>query len=121
MIIYDEEEDVSEIYFILEGVVGIAFSLSADLTGKQYSIGKQLKSFTNTTRSHIVCDHYVTNQCKSQFIYLAVDTEVKCLALLGNHLHENVFPKYPDIMKKLQSDSFELYFKNIFVPLNAMR
>jgi len=42
-IIYDEEEEVPEMYFILEGVIGIAFSLIANgFTNKQFSIGKRL-------------------------------------------------------------------------------
>ena len=42
-IIYDEEEEVPEMYFITEGIIGIAFSLIANgFVNKQYSIGKKL-------------------------------------------------------------------------------
>ena len=50
---------------------------------------------------------------------MALDKEVRAFALVKDHLHEDVFPKYPEIMKKLQIESFELYNKQIFVPLNT--
>jgi len=109
-IIYDEEEEVPEMYFVTEGVIGIAFSLIANgFTNKQYSIGKRLSMNqigpqlnTNPTQGHLICDHYVVNQCKSQFIYMALIKDVKCFALTKKSLHEDVFPKYPEIMKKIQ-------------------
>jgi len=65
-IIYDEEEEVTEMYFVTEGVIGIAFSLIANgFTNKQYSIGKRLS--TNqigpqpNSSAHLICDHYVVN------------------------------------------------------------
>jgi len=92
-IIYDEEEEVPEMYFINEGIIGIAFSLIANgFTNKQYSIGKRLS--TNqlgpqmSSQAHLICDHYVVNQCKSQFIYMALVKEVKCFALTKKTLHE---------------------------------
>ena len=42
-IIYDEEEEVPEMYFIQDGIIGVAFSLiSNGFNEKQYSIGKKL-------------------------------------------------------------------------------
>ena len=115
-IIYDEEQDVTEMYFIEEGIIGIAFSLIANgFACTQFSIGKRLVSGLNPTscnqtqQNHLICDHYVLNNCKCQFIYMALDREVKAFALMKSHLHEDVFPKYPDITRKLQIDSFDLY------------
>lgn len=102
-IIYDEEEEVPELYFILEGVVGVAFSLIANgFTNKQYSIGKRLVADLDHTTAHTICDHYVVNRCKSQFIYMALNKDVKCFALSKKRLHEDVFPKYPEILLKIQ-------------------
>lgn len=43
-IIYDEEEEVPEMYFITEGVVGIGFSLVANgYANKQYHIALKQK------------------------------------------------------------------------------
>lgn len=53
-IIYDEEQDVSEMYFIEEGIIGIAFSLIANgFACANYSIGKRLISGLNPTS----CSH----------------------------------------------------------------
>ena len=41
-IIYDEEEEVLEMYFVTEGIIGIGFSLIANgFLDKQYSIAKK--------------------------------------------------------------------------------
>ena len=103
-IIYDEEQDVSEMYFVEEGIIGIAFSLIANgFAQANYSIGKRLISGLNPTachnqqQNHLICDHYVLNNCKCQFIYMALDREVRAFALVKSHLHEEVFPKYPEI------------------------
>lgn len=124
-IIYDEEQDVSEMYFIEEGIIGIAFSLIANgFACANYSIGKRLISGLNPTscshtqQNHLICDHYVLNNCKCQFIYMALDREVRAFALIKSHLHDEVFPKYPEITEKLQRESFENYNKFIFTPLN---
>lgn len=59
-IIYDEEDEVSEMYFILEGTVAIGYSLIANgISRKQYKIAKKLKS------ECLICDHYVVNNQKS--------------------------------------------------------
>ena len=49
---------------------------------------------------------------------MALDREVRAFALVKRHLHEDVFPKYPSITEKLQTESFENYNKFIFTPLN---
>jgi hypothetical protein len=59
-IIYDEEDEVPEMYFILEGIVGIGYSLIANgISRKQYKIAQKLKSDV------LICDHYVVNNMKS--------------------------------------------------------
>jgi len=41
-IIYDEEEEVLEMYFVTEGIIGIGFSLIANgVLDKQYSVAKK--------------------------------------------------------------------------------
>lgn len=63
-IIYDEEEEVIEMYFITEGLIGVGFSLiSNGYLNKPYSIVKKLKGqiFNQT----MICDHYVVNNLKS--------------------------------------------------------
>ena len=68
-IIYDEEQEVYEMYFIVEGIIGIAFSLIANgFAQTQFSIGQRLVSVNNKTnfcplkqQNHLICDHYVLN------------------------------------------------------------
>ena len=95
-VIYDEEEEVPEMYFITEGVVGIGFSLIANgMTNQQNFISMK------KVGSQLIADHYVVNQCKSQFIYMAINQDVKGFALTKKFLHERVFCKYPEIFQKI--------------------
>ena len=52
---------------------------------------------------------------------MAYNKDVKCFALTKKKLHEEVFPKYPEIMSKIQMESLNLYNKRIFKPINEMR
>lgn len=62
-IIYDEEEEVPEMYFITEGIVGIGFSLiSNGYIKDKYVIAERLQC---QTEKFIICDHYVVNNSKS--------------------------------------------------------
>lgn len=68
----------------------------------------------------IICDNYVVNMQKSQFIYMAVKT-CHCYALTSIFLHQQVFPKYPDILAKMQIDSQSVYNKTILKPISEIR
>lgn len=59
----------------------------------------------------IICDHYVVNNSKSQFIYMAIDIDIKCYALTRNFIHNEIFPKYPEIASLIQQNSFQQYKK----------
>ncbi|CDW87085.1 cation channel family protein [Stylonychia lemnae] len=106
-IIYDEEEEVPEMYFIVEGQIGIGYSLIANgISRKQYKIAKKIKS------DCIICDHYVANCQKSQFIYIVIK-EVKSFALTKKFLQKEIFPKYPEIAFQIKADSLLRYKRNI--------
>ena len=63
-LIYDEEEEVIEMYFITEGIIGIGFSqLGNGFLNKKYTIAKKLKG--GDKNQTIICDHYVVNNAKS--------------------------------------------------------
>lgn len=67
-IIYDEEEEVSEMFFIQEGTIEIAFSLiyiQRTDKSEKFNFGCKYKS------KILICDHYVVNKQKTQFIYIA--------------------------------------------------
>jgi hypothetical protein len=119
-IIYDEEEEAKEMYFMLDGLIGVAFSLiSNGMLNKQYHIAKKMQC--SQRYQTILCEHYVINKCKSQFIYIALARDATCYALTREFLHETVFPKYPGIFKKLQRDSAKLYNRHIYKPINEIR
>ena len=114
--IYDEEDEVPEMYFFNEGTIGIGFSLVANgVTNQQHFIVKKL------TCPQLICDHYVVSQQKSQFIYMTYHGECKGFCLTKQFLHDRVFPKYPELFKKLMADSHKFYKKNIFRPINEER
>ena len=99
-IIYDEEEEVSEMYFMCEGLIGVAFSLTSNgILKKQYHIAKKL--VCGDKFDSIICDHYVLNQQKSQFIYMALNKNASCLALKKKFLYSSIFPKYKEIHLRL--------------------
>ena len=52
---------------------------------------------------------------------MALNKDVKGFALTKKFLHETVFPKYPHITSKMQSESMRLYKKTIFKPVNDER
>ena len=59
-----------------------------------------------------ICDYYVCNNKKSEFIFIAV-AEVKAFALSKRFLLHNIFLKYPDIATEIKSDSYQRYKKNV--------
>jgi hypothetical protein len=110
-IIYDEEDEVSEMYFILEGTIGIGYSLiSNGFSKKEPKIAKKIKA------EYLICDHYLVNGMKSQFIYTVVK-EVKCFALTKKFLLKEIFPKYPDIASSIKAEALLRYKRNIHTPI----
>lgn len=47
--------------------------------------------------------------------------DVKCYALSQMFLHENIFPLYPDIKAKMETECLNLYKKEIFKYVNEKR
>jgi len=54
-IIYDEEQEVEEMYFVSKGIVGIGFSLIATSCTRNHIIAKEIKG------AQIIGDHYTVN------------------------------------------------------------
>ena len=94
-IIYDEEQEVEEMYFVSKGIVGIGFSLIATSCTRNHIIAKEIKG------AQIIGDHYTVNDQKSQFIYMAIKRDVCAFALSKMFLLNDIFPKYDDIRKTL--------------------
>jgi signal-transduction protein with cAMP-binding, CBS, and nucleotidyltransferase domain len=95
-IVYEEEDEVPEIYFIMEGTIGVGF--------RQYSPNKeseniQLFKFFEGDKRAFICDYYVMADKKSEFIYQAAE-ETKVYALQKNFL-QGIFAEYPDVGDKI--------------------
>ena len=59
-IIYDEDQEVDEMYFIQEGFIGIGYTtLSSGITNQHYKMVKKQRN------QQLICDHYVINKRKS--------------------------------------------------------
>lgn len=52
---------------------------------------------------------------------MAIHKDVKGFALTKKFLHGQVFPKYPEILQKIQAESLRIYKKTIFKPINEER
>jgi hypothetical protein len=98
-------------YFCLEGKIGIGFSIfSRGLDGKQYRISKSLK------KTFMICDHYVINNKRCEFIYLVMKP-IKCFALTKKFLQREIFPRYPEIAAEMKSEALLRYKKTLKGPI----
>ena len=97
-------------YFMLEGKIGVGFMMNIGVTKKQYTIVKQLKT------DHLICDHYVVNNKRSEFIF-KIMSNVKCFALTKKFLLKSIFPKYPEIASKMKADAMLRYRHRIRDPV----
>ena len=106
-LILDEEDEVSDMYFIMEGCVGIGYYLmSQGLSKKQFKIGIQRHKFTT------ICDYYVTFNKNSEFIYL-VQSNVQAISLSKRFLLSEVFVKYPRHAHKIKVKAEQRYIQNV--------
>ena len=84
-IIYEEEAEVPEMYFVLEGKIGIGFSMFSRGNGSLLTEGRQFRLSKFYKKSFIICDHYVVNNKRSEFIYMVMKP-IKCFALTKKFL-----------------------------------
>lgn len=74
-IIFDEEEEVLEMYFIISGTVGVGYHLyQQPIEKKRFRITHQLGS------NSFFGDYYLCNNIKAEFVHVAL-TEVEAFAL----------------------------------------
>lgn len=59
-----------------------------------------------------ICDYYVCNNKKSEFIFIAV-SEVKAFSLSKRFILQNIFVKYPEIGREMIGKSAQRYRKNV--------
>lgn len=98
-LILDEENEVTDMYFIQEGCVGIGYYLlSQGLSKQQYHLGIEVRN------SSYICDYYVCHNKKSEFIYICIEN-IEAIALSKKYLLDYLFPKYPQICFKIKQNA----------------
>lgn len=106
-LILDEEDEVSEMYFVQEGIIGIGFYLMTQgLSKKQYKLGIYMRPLS------FICDYYVCYNKKSEFIFMVVQ-EVKAFSLSKKMLLQKIFPRYPYIAATIKKGCSDRYKKNV--------
>ena len=106
-LILDEENEVTDMYFIQEGIVGIGYYLlSQGLSKQQYNLDIEVGS------NGYICDYYVCHNKKSEFIYICIEN-VEAIALSKKYLVDYLFPKYPQICHRIKENSEKRYTKNV--------
>ena len=106
-VIYDEEEEVLEMYFILNGLVGIGYhTYQQPLDKKPFEITHQIGS------NSFFGDYYLCSNTKAEFVHIAIQ-DVEAFALSKKFLMGKVFPKYPLIYKQIKNESKHRYQSTI--------
>ena len=102
-IIYDEEDEVLEMYFITKGTVGVGFhTYQQPLEEKPFNITHQLNLHS------FFGDYYILSNTKAEFVHIA-QTPVEAFALSRKFLVGKVFPKYPEIYEDMCQQSSDRY------------
>lgn len=99
-LIYDEEEEVREMYFIQEKVVGIGYyAYQQGLSQGCLKLGVFIHE------GAFICDYYVCCHKKSEFVYIATAGPVSGFALKRSFLHKEIFAKYHDEAADMKSQA----------------
>ena len=109
--IYDEDEEVLEMYFIMQGQVRIGYVMyQQPLEMDRMFLAVELRD------NCFFGDYYICNNTKAEFVHVAV-SEVQAFALSKKFLMRKVFPKYPVIFREIKDDSKYRYSSNIKDPV----
>lgn len=111
MIIYEEDQEVAEMYFIVEGIVGVCFSVMA-----RGGVGQSMVVSKVQEGEQIIGDHYIVNKQRSQFIYKAM-ARTSAFAIRCDYLHDCIIPAGKDFGTNLRASVYNYYKKWIFKPV----
>lgn len=131
--IFNEEGDVTEIYFIVKGdwaigynshgdnVKGFVFDEDAeylpgqeDIRENKIMIAKHYKGFG------YIGDYYVFASKRSEFEYMAI-TDVDSYAIPKHFMFKNIFNKFPGLHSEMLAESFSRYLKEFRRPVEQKR
>ena len=107
-LILDEEDEVSDMYFITNGKVGIGFyTMTQGLSKDQaHHLGITLD------KHNYICDYYICFNLKSEFIFMAVEP-VSAYSLSKKFLLNEIFIRHPKIVNKIKEISKTRYLLNV--------
>lgn len=109
--IYIEDHEVSEMYFIIKGVVGIGFTTLRFNNKEPYKICQKLG------QGNSIGDHYVFNNQRSKYIYIAFKN-VQSMALSRRYIKEHLVERFHDQVMNIKSKSSSLYNLLINTPMS---
>jgi hypothetical protein len=84
-------------FFIEDGFVGIGFQIYGipGLRKNSVTFGKKQAG------NHLICDHYVINKSRSNFLYVAIK-DTFGFGISRNYLHDSVFRRFRDYERTLR-------------------
>lgn len=94
-IIYDEGDEVPEMYFIIEGEIGIGY--------RSLRMKKEIKIVKLFKSRSFICDYNVCNHKKSEFVFQTVK-DAKCYALTRRFL-DDLFVTYPEVGNRIKKEA----------------
>jgi hypothetical protein len=110
-VIFDVEDEVSELYFIMGGKVGVGYRPPSIHMGKKpYVTAKIFKE------NFIICEYYVIFNKRSEFVFHAL-TNAKGFAISKKFLLKSIFPKYPAIAAQMKADAHFNYKRRLRDPI----
>jgi hypothetical protein len=131
---YDEEGDVTEIYFILKGEWAIAFNSYCKSMDNQLTLQlvddelkgpddmfQEGKLIAQRRSSYgYIGDYYVLSSKRSMFSYVAL-SQLDTFAITKQFLYNNIFVKFPGLHQDMLSESFSRYIREIRKPCDRKR
>jgi hypothetical protein len=133
--LFEEEGDVTEIYFIMHGDWGVAFDSFAKSDHQGLQLEEEDKEMLGTRdmceRGILVAqrrmnygyigDYYVLASKRSQFYYVALQSRVEAFALTKKFLFKTLFKKFPGLHSEMLAESFSRYIREFRKPCGKKR
>lgn len=118
-IIYEEDQEAPEMYFIINGQIGVGYSLPGyHQTIQKYPLTLN-KNKSESQRCCFIGDFYVTSNRKCEFKYTAI-TEVTAWSISRDFINQ-LFEKFPTQGNQIKIDSLDRHKRIVRKPLNAQR
>jgi len=132
--IFDEEGDVTEIYFIMNGEWAVAFDSfakddlegmamdqeQAAMKGKPDMSTRGILIALRKSNFGYIGDYYVLASKRAAFYYVAL-SRVSAYALTKQFIFKQLFKKFPGLHPEMLAESFSRYIKDFRKPCGKTR